>query len=73
MELLAVISGEALVQAVVSIVIAGLIFWLLSWAISACGLPEPFAKVARVVLVLAAVVILVNALMTINGTPFIKW
>lgn len=71
--MMAAISGQSLVQAVIWIIVAGVIFWLVNWLIGYCGLPEPFAKIARVILAIAAVVLLINALLTIVGKPFITW
>ena len=73
MPLFAAISGESLLHALIWIIIAGVIFWLLGWAIAQAGLPAPFDKVARVVLAIVAVVILINALLTLVGRPFIRW
>lgn len=70
---LAAISGESLMWLVISIIIGGLVYWLLDWAITKFALPEPFAKVARIVLILGAVIFLINALLTVGGRPFIKW
>lgn len=69
------ISGEGAINAVVWLVVAGVIFWLLWWLVGYCALPEPFNKVARVVLVLAiaAVVVLINVLMSLAGHPMIHW
>lgn len=71
--LIAAVSGSTLVSAVIWIIVAGLIFWLLSWLIDYAGIGEPFNKVAKVVLALVAVVILINALLTVAGKPFITW
>lgn len=57
----------------ISVVIAGLIFWLLWWFLAYIGLPEPFAKVAKVLLMLFAVVFLINLLLSLNGTPMFSW
>jgi len=46
----------------ISIVIMGCIFAILWWLIDYVGLPEPFHKVARVILAVAAVVWLINKL-----------
>lgn len=70
---LAAISGDQLVNALVWIVIAGLVFWILTWLISYIGLPEPFSKVAKVIIAVVAVVFLANALLTLVGKPFINW
>lgn len=71
--ILAAISGESLMWLVIEIIVGGLIFWLITWALAQMGLPDPFQKIARVVLVLAVVVFLINALMTIGGHGFIVW
>lgn len=71
--MLAVISGQAIISLVITIVIAGLIYWVLDWALTKFALPEPFAKIARVLLVLMAVVFIVNALLSMNGHGFISW
>lgn len=70
---LAAISGEQIVWLVVTILIGGLIYWVLDWAIGKINPPEPFKKIASVLLILAVVVFLVNALLTVAGHPFIKW
>jgi len=71
MSLLAAISGNQLLHAVVWVIIAGVIFWLVNWLITYVGIPEPFNKVAKVIVAIVAVVFLVNALLTIVGKPFI--
>lgn len=73
MTLLAAISGSSLIQALVWIVIAAVIWWLLTWALGYIGIPEPFNKVVKVILALVAVVFLINALLTLVGRPFISW
>ena len=71
MNLIAAISGNQLLHAVVWVIIAGIIFWLVNWLITYAGVPEPFNKVAKVIVAIVAVVFLVNALLTIVGKPFI--
>ncbi len=71
--ILAAISGEQVMYAVVWLVIAGLIYWILTWGLSKMGLPEPFNKIINVILVLLVVVFLINALLTLVGKPFITW
>jgi len=70
---LAVISGEAVINGLIWLVVLGLIFWLLYWLIGVVGLPEPFNKVARVILAVAAVIILIGWLMNLAGHPLIRW
>lgn len=71
--LFAAISGSSLVNAFIWILIAGVIFWLCNWLLAYVGVPEPFAKVAKIVLAIVAVLILVNALLTLTGRPLITW
>lgn len=51
----------------VAVVVVGLIVWLALYALEAIGLPEPFGKIARIIVIVAAVVFLINKL-----TPFIN-
>lgn len=71
--LLAVISGEALVGVVIWLIVAGLIFFLLSWLIDYCKTPEPFNRVAKVVIAIAAVLLVINALLGLAGKPIVAW
>lgn len=68
-SMFAAMSSESLIQAVIWIVGIGLVFWLLWWLISYVALPEPFAKIARVLLALVAVVILIRFILKITGNP----
>ena len=54
------------------IVIAGLIFALLWWLVGYVGLPEPFAKVANVLLAILAVFVLIGILLGIAGQPIFR-
>ena len=66
-------SVESLVSFVVYIVIIGLVFWLLWWLLSYCALPEPFAKIARVIIALIAVILVINILLGFAGHPIVNW
>lgn len=70
---LAVVSGPAVIHTLIWLIVVGLIFWLLLWLISYAGLPEPFAKVARVILAVAAVILIINVLLGLAGSPLIAW
>jgi hypothetical protein len=72
LEGIAMIASSTLVSLLIALVIAGLIFWLVWWFIGYVGLPEPFNKVARVVIGLVALVFLINILLSLNGTPLIR-
>lgn len=66
------IEGSALLSLLVTVVIVGLIFWLLLWFVDWVGVPEPFLKVVRVLIGLAALIYLINLLMKISGTPLFR-
>lgn len=57
------ISLSAAVRIIFTIIVAGLIFWLLWWLVGYLTLPQPFDKVARVVLVVLAVAVLIGLLL----------
>lgn len=71
--LLADVSGSNVINGVLMIIVFGVIFALLFWLISYLKLPEPFEKVARVVLAIAAVILLINVLLSLVGKAFIHW
>jgi len=59
------ISLSAMVTVIVYLIVAGLIFWLLWWLVGYVGLPEPFRKVANVVLAVAAVLVIIGILLSL--------
>lgn len=61
------ISLGAVIHAVILLIVAGLVFYLLHWLIGYVGLPEPFNKIARVVLAVAAVVVCCVVLLQLAG------
>jgi len=63
------LSVEALVELVLYLIIIGGIFWLLLFLIDYVGLPEPFAKIAKVVVMIIGVVLLINVLLSFAGHP----
>jgi hypothetical protein len=63
------ISLSALVTVVVYLIVAGLIFWLLWWLINYIAPPEPFRKVANVVLAILGVLIVCSILLSLVGGP----
>jgi len=71
--ILAVISGQAVINAVIWLIVAAVVFWLLNWLISYIGVGEPFNKVLKVILAIACVLICINALLTLAGHPIIAW
>jgi hypothetical protein len=67
------IAGTGLVSVLVYLVVWGLILYVLWWGIGKLGLPEPFGKIATVVLVVVTVLVLLNLLVGFAGTPLIVW
>lgn len=64
----------AIIAILISLIIYGLIFWILWWGLGQIALPEPFAKVATVVLVIAAIVVIIGLLTGYVPTlPFLKF
>ena len=59
-------DGHDLLRLLVHIVVIGLVFWLLWWFIGYVRIPEPFNKVARVLLGLFAVLFLIGILLSID-------
>jgi uncharacterized protein YhhL (DUF1145 family) len=68
-----VFSIESIVRVIVYLIVAGLILYLLHWLVGYVNLPEPFAKVARIVLAVAGVLILIGVLLSIAGHPVVRW
>lgn len=63
----------ALAMVVVYVIIGGLVFGLLLWLINYCGIPEPFNKVAKIVLAVVAVIFLIAVLLSlVNGQPVFR-
>lgn len=73
MNMLAQLSGQSVLAAVIWIVVAALIYFVVMWGIDKVGIPEPFHKIAVALVVLCVVVLLVNALLSMAGHPFIRW
>ena len=67
------VSVDSLVSFLIWVVVIGLIFWLLWWLIAYVGLPEPFSKIAKVVLAVVAVIICINLLLGLAGHPLIAF
>ncbi len=52
----------SLIALIVTLVIVGLVFYLLWWLVGYIGLPEPFNKVIQVLIALVAVIYLLSVL-----------
>jgi hypothetical protein len=61
------ISLSTIVSVIIWLIVVGLVFWLLLWLIGYVGLPEPFNKIAHVVLAIAAVLILIAVILSLAG------
>ncbi len=67
------ISLSGAVMLIVYLIVAGLIFFLLDWLIRYVGVPEPFAKIARVILAILAVLVVIGILLSlVNGVPVFR-
>lgn len=64
---------SSLVHIIIYLLIIGGICWLLWWLIGYIGLPEPFNKIARVIVAVVAVLLCINLLLSLGGgTPLIR-
>lgn len=61
------LSISAAVTIIVYLVVAGLVFWLLWWLVNYIAPPEPFRKVANVVLAILAVLVVIGILLSLVG------
>lgn len=68
------ISIQGAVNIIVYLVVAGLIFWLLWWLVNYVAPPEPFRKIANVILAILAVLVIIGILLSVvGGTPIFRW
>ena len=56
-----------LVHLLIVIIVLGLVFWLVWWALSYLPLPAPFAQIARFILILIFVLILISLILPLAG------
>jgi uncharacterized membrane protein len=66
------LSLEGLVELVIYLAIVGGILWLLLWLVGYIGLPEPFSKVAKIIIMVVGVLILINVLLGFAGHPVVR-
>ena len=66
------LSLQGLVELVIYLAIVGGVLWLLLWLIGYIGLPEPFAKVAKIIIMIVGVLILINVLLGFAGNPVVR-
>jgi hypothetical protein len=65
---------EGLIALAIYIIVIGLIVWLLLWAIQQVPLPAPFGQVARVLIIVIAVLIVCYLLLGLisSGVPKLR-
>ena len=62
-----------LMQILLQIIVIGIVCWLLWWLVGFAGLPEPFNKIARIIIAVVAVFFLINLVLGLGGTPLVRW
>jgi len=72
-EMLAVISGQQLVECCVKLVVVLLIAWVLWWGIKTINPPEPGKRIAVVILVVLTTVVIVSLLLGLLGITLVQW
>jgi multisubunit Na+/H+ antiporter MnhB subunit len=61
---------EGLITLIIIALVLGLIFWAIDWM----GIPQPFNKGLKAVLVLVGLIVLINFLLSLTGHGgFIRW
>lgn len=58
---------ESLVSLLILVLVVGLVVWLALWAISELGVPDPFSRIARVLIVVIACLIVIFAALPMAG------
>jgi hypothetical protein len=64
----------ALIYLAIEIIVLGVVIWLLLYLIDNLGVPEPFHRVGRIVIIVVGVLILILVLLTFIGieTPVLR-
>jgi hypothetical protein len=63
------LSLGSLVELVIYLLVVGGVLWLLLWLVAYIGVPEPFSKVAKIIIMIVGVLILINVLLGFAGSP----
>jgi len=58
---------EGLIHLVIYLIVIGVIIWLLTYLVDAVPLPEPFARVAKVVILVVGILIVILLLLQFAG------
>lgn len=61
-----------LISLIVTLVILGLVFWLVMWFIGFVGVPEPFRKIIIVIVGLVVFIFVLNILLSLAGHPLMN-
>ena len=61
-----------LLSLIVTLVILGLIFWLVMWFVGFVGVPEPFRKIIIVLVGLLVFLFVLNILLSLLGHPLLN-
>lgn len=67
------IGVDVLIRLIVLLVVVGLIAWVAFWALREIAPPEPFNKVARVLLVLFVALFIISLLLSLVGYPLVRF
>lgn len=73
MEMLALISGEKLLNTLFVLVVWACIIAVLWWGLNKCKPGEPWMQVCTVILVILTVVVLINILLGLIGHPIVQF
>ncbi len=68
-----VISLSGVVQLFIYLLVAGLVFWLLYFLINYIDPPEPFKKIALVLLMVCGVLICIGVLLSFVGVKIVEF
>jgi uncharacterized membrane protein YwzB len=64
---------ENLIGLLVTVIVLGIVFYIVWWFLGRMGLPEPFGKVAEAILALICVIILLGLLFGGIQVPTMRW
>jgi uncharacterized membrane protein YwzB len=73
LPILAMISGEKILDALVELVMWAIILGVAWWGFRAAELKDPYATPIKILLILLTVVALINVLLGLRGHAFIQW
>jgi uncharacterized membrane protein YtjA (UPF0391 family) len=65
------LSLRSLVSIVIYLCVVGGVVWLLMWLVDYVGLPAPFNKVAKIVIMVFVVLALISLLLGFTGYPVV--